>query len=417
METIANQKTFRQYLSFLFGQQFSLLGSTIVQFVIIWWITVETGSPVFLSLAALAGFAPMVVLAPFTGVLADRWNRKIVIILADFCQAFATIVLILLFWSNWASIYVVLGMLTVRGIFQTFHAPTVSAIIPSMVPKDKLSRINGLEYVLNGIVQLGGPVIAALLLVFARIDQVLWIDPLTFAIAIAVLVFIRIPSVRGHVEKSSFKKDFKEGLSYVKGARGLLPLIFLATALNFLLMPIVTLLPYYIKFDHLGGVGDLALIEAFLQGGFFAGGAFMLLTKGFSKKIAAFVGSIIISLAGYAIISFTPIGLFWFMAIAALIHTVPVPVANISVRTILQTVVPLEIQGRVGSVVMSLASLATPVGMILSGALAKYVGTSNLFLASALIGILITVPSWFLTKIRHVENMQENMGSQDNPSQ
>jgi uncharacterized membrane protein (DUF106 family) len=65
---------------------------------------------------------------------------------------------------------------------------------------------------------------------------------------------------------------------------------------------------------------------------------------------------------------------------------------------------------------MSLASLATPVGMILSGALAKYVGTSTLFLASALIGILITVPSWFLTEIRHVENMQENMGSQGNPS-
>src|SRR4030067_3206156 len=104
METTANQKTFRQYLSFLFGQQFSLVGSTIVQFVIIWWITVETGSPVFLSLAALAGFAPMVVLAPFPGVLADRWNPKIVIILADSCQAFATIVLILLFWSNWASI-------------------------------------------------------------------------------------------------------------------------------------------------------------------------------------------------------------------------------------------------------------------------------------------------------------------------
>ncbi len=81
--------------------------------------------------------------------------------------------------------------------------------------------------------------------------------------------------------------------------------------------------------------------------------------------------------------------------------------ANISVRTILQTVVPLEIQGRVVSVVMSLASLATPLGMILSGVLAEYVGTANLFLGCALIGILIMAPSWFLTDIRYVEDMQK----------
>lgn len=411
MEPTANQESFRQYLSFLLGQQFSLLGSSVVQFVIIWWITIETGNPLYLSLAALVGFAPIVILAPFTGVLVDRLNRKTLIMLADFCQSLATIGLIIVFWLGWASIYVVLGLLAVRGIFQAFHAPAVSAIVPSMVPKDKLSRINGLEYVLNGVVQLGGPVMAALLLAFAEIEQVLWIDPFTFSVAIAVLIFIRIPSVREHVEKSSFKKDFMQGLSYVRGVRGLIPLIFLATALNFLITPFSTLLPYFVRFGHSGGVAELALVEAFLQAGFFAGGAFMLLTKGFSNRIAAFTGSILVAFVGYAAISFTPTGLFWFMAIAALMFTIPIPLANVSVRTILQTVVPLEMQGRVTSVVISLASLATPLGMVLSGALATYVGTSSLFLGCALIGALITISSWFLTEIRHVEKMQEKAES------
>ncbi len=365
-----------------------------------------TGNPVYLSIAAIAGFAPMIALAPLAGVLVDRLNRKNVIILADSCQAFATIGLIMLFWLGLASIYVVLGFLTVRGICQAFHSPTVSAILPSMVPKDRLSRINGLEYVLSGVVQLGGPVIAALLLAFVGIDQVLWIDPFTFVIAVTILMFVKIPSVSVSHGESSFKKDFLEGLAYVKSARGLLPLIFLATALNFLLVPFSTLLPFYVKFDHLGEVADLALIEAFLQAGVLAGGALMLLSRGFKRKIAAFICSILISLVGYALISFTPTGFFWFMAVAVLIHALPVPVANVSVRTILQTVVPLELQGRVSSVVISLASLATPLGMILSGVLASSVGTANLFLGCALIGILITAPSWFLTDIRRVENMQ-----------
>ena len=137
----------------------------------------------------------------------------------------------------------------------------------------------------------------------------------------------------------------------------------------------------------------------------------MLLTKGFSNKIAAFTGSILVAFVGYAAISFTPTGYFLFIAATALVFTVPIPIANVSVRTILQTVVPLEMQGRVMSVVISLSSLATPLGMILSGVSATYVGTSNLFLACALTGMVVTVTSWYLTGIRHVEKMQERKES------
>ena len=408
METPADQKTFRQFLYLLSGQQFSLLGSSIVQFVIIWWITIETESPVYLSLAALAGFAPLIVLAPFTGVLVDRWNRKSVIIVADFCQSLVTVVLILLFWLNWVSVYTALGFLIIRGLFQAFHQPAVSAVLPAMVPRDKLSRINGLETVLNGVVQLGGPVIAALLLDFASIDQVLWIDPVTFVVAVSILVFIKIPCVRKETEKPSFKIDFKEGFSYIRRARGLLAVIFLATALNFLLAPFSTLLPYFVKFDHFGGVTDLALVEAVVQAGFLAGGAFMLFTKGFRRKPLAIVVSLITAFVGYAIVSFTPTGLFWFMAAATLVFAIPIPIANVSVRTVLQIVVPLGMQGRVFSVVISLASLASPVGMILSGVLAATSGTANLFLACALTGILVTVAAWVFTEIRHVDQMLDN---------
>jgi DHA3 family macrolide efflux protein-like MFS transporter len=413
MAAPANETTYKQYLSFFFGQQFSLLGSSIVQFAIVWWINLETASTLYLSLAAFVGFVPMVVLGFFTGVLADRFNRKIIIALADFAQAFITVLLIVSFLMGWASIFVVLVLLAFRGVCQAFHAPTVSAIVPSMVPQNRLSRMNSLEYVLNGAVNVAGPLIAAILLAFVRIEQILWIDPATFLVAVIILLVTKIPSVRETHETTSFKEDFMQGFAFIRSARGLLPLIFLATVLNFLIMPISTLLPYFVKFDHLGVASDLAMVEAVIQGGLLAGGLFMLISKGFKKKIAAFVISILIYLIGYAIVSLTPLGLFWFMAVAGLVFSLPVPIANVSVRTIIQTVVPLKIQGRVSSVIMSLASLASPLGMIMSGALANYVGTANLFLGSALLGVLVLVPSWFLTDIRHVEDMQTNVKPTD----
>jgi DHA3 family macrolide efflux protein-like MFS transporter len=311
---------------------------------------------------------------------------------------------------GFASIGVVLFLLFLRGVCQAFHMPTVGAIVPSMVPRDKLSRINSLGYVFNGVVSMAGPVIAAILLAFLSIDQILWVDPATFLVSIAILLLIRIPSVRQDI-KPTFRQDFAQGLSLIRRARGLLTLIFLATVLNFLLTPLMTLLPYFIRFDHFGNAGDLALVEAVLQGGLLVGGIIMLSISGFKRKIPAFIAACIIIFIGYAVVSFTPTGWVWFMAAAMLILGVPLPAANVSVSTIVQVVVPLEFQGRVGAVIGSLSSLATPLGMIMAGALAGVVGTANLFLGSALAGVVVLILAWLLTDVRHVEDLQATAGT------
>ncbi len=405
MEIQASQVTFRSYLFFWSGQLVSLLGSSIAQFVIIWWITLETGSALYLSIASFLGLVPMVILTPFTGVLVDRWNRKALIGIADFLQALVTVVLIFLFWLSSVSIWQVLVLLTLRGIFQAFHSPAATAIVPLMVPKAKLSRVNGLNYLFTGAVTLIGPVVAALLLAFWKIHQILWIDAITFIVAVIPLLIITIPSVRKKQDKSSFSKDLGEGLAFIKNARGFLPLLTLATLLNFLLTPLSTLLPYYVKFDHLGEVSDLAFVIAVFQGGILAGGLLMSVIKGFKKKTGAIMSSVYIVFLGYALVALTPSGLFWFMALGGLIMAFCIPVANVSIQTIIQTVVPLKMQGRVNSVTMALASAATPLGMILSGVIVEFTRTANLFLGCAGLGILVLTLSWFFTDIRHVEKM------------
>ena len=406
--TATDQSTFRSYMTFFSGQQISLLGSSIAQFVVIWWITLETKSAWYLALASFVGFTPMILLTPFAGVLVDRWSRKLVIATVDFAQALSTVLLIFLFWLNIISIWPILLILVFRSCCQAFHAPAVGAIVPLMVPRDKLSRINGLEFLLNGMMTLIGPVIAALLLSFWNIDKILWVDPVTFVVAVIPLLLIRIPSVRMGREKSSYKSDLVEGIHFIGSSRGLVPLIFLATALNFLFMPLATLLPYFVSVDHYGVATDFALVTALTQAGMFAGGVLMIIWKKIDRKMLVMTGFLFLCFLTYGLTAFTPLGLFLFMGACLFImnfSTVPV---NVLIRTILQTIVPPEMQGRVNSVVMSLASAASPLGMIISGVIVTYTGTVNLFLGCAAAGIIVLLISWFFTDMKNIEKPKEN---------
>jgi len=343
----------------------------------------------------------------------DRWNRRVLIGIVDFSQALATVALIFLFWLDIVSMWQILALLTLRGMLQAFHTPAISATTPLMVPKDRLSRMNGLDFLLSGAVTLVGPVIAAILLELWKIHQILWIDAATFIVAVIPLLIIRIPSVRKTQDESqdklSFRKEFGEGLAFIKNAGGFLSFIILATALNFLLTPLSTLFPYFVKFDHLGEAADLAFVTAFVQGGILAGGLLMSVTKGVKKKMVAIISSIYIIFLGYALIALTPTGLFWFMAISGFIMAFCIPIANVSIMTIRQTVVPLKMQGRVTSVMMALASAGQPLGMILSGAIVEFTGTTILFLGCVIIGVLVSTLSWLFTDIRHVEKMGETL--------
>ena len=407
LETQADHRSFRNYMSFFAGQQVSLLGSSVAQFVVIWWITIQTQSTWYLALAMIAGFAPMIALTPVAGVYVDRSSRKMVIGVVDFLQALSTVFLILLFWSGIASIWTILLLLAFRSACQAFHLPAVQAIIPLMVPRDKLSRLNGLSYLLNGVMTFIGPIVAAVLLTFLAIDQILWVDPATFIIALIPLLLMRIPSVKTEHEKSSFKKAFVEGLSFIRKTRGMVPVIAMATVLNFLIMPLATLLPYYIKYDHLGGAAELAIVMAASQAGMFIGGAVMLALKELKRKMVVILVTLLTSFVGYALVGLTPLGRFWFMAVGAFVLDFFVAPTNISFRTILQVAIPAEMQGRVNSVTMALATAASPLGMIVSGALASYTGTANLFLGCAVAGTVVLLFFWFFTDMRYVEETKQ----------
>jgi DHA3 family macrolide efflux protein-like MFS transporter len=410
MEQISTKETFRSYLIFWIGQLFSLLGSSVVQFVVIWWINVETGSPVYLSIAAFFSTIPMVILMPVVGVFIDRWNRKLTIAIADFLQALITLWLIILFISDNAEIWPVILINGLRGVCQAFHFPTVNAIIPIMIPKDKLSRMNGINYLFTGLINAFGPQIGANLLAFFSISEIMWIDIITFLIAITPLILIKIPSISKReciTQPKSYYKDLKQGLKIIKIVPGLLTLFILISAINFLNMPFNTLMPYYVKFIHFGNEIAYAFVSTLAQLGIVAGALLASAKKSWKRKELVILRGILFGFFGYFLTTIAPLGNFFIIGIGNLIHASMVPIINTMFLTILQTKVPMKTQGRVFSIVASIAFGITPIGMIISGPLAEIFGIYFLFYSSLIIQMISLLVVWIFSSIRCLTNRKD----------
>jgi len=407
MEELANNQTFRRYIFLWSAQLFSIMGSAVVNFAIIWWVTVLTGSATLLSIGIFIYVLPMAFLTPVAGVLADRWSRKKLVAIADSLQALTTVWIILLFTFGVANPIVIMLITGFRGIFQAFHVPTVNAITPTMVPKDKISRMNGFNYLFSSLISIVGPILGALLFeVFqGDITLILWIDVVTFIIAFIPLLITKIPIVeRSPIEekKDSFLFEFKTGIKTIKLIPGLLTLLILSMLLNFLLMPFNVLLPLYVEVLHDGSAADFALVMVFFQVGMVVGALLTSVKKEWNHKIFTYFGSLIVimgMLSGYA---FAPKGSFLFLGMGNFVVGFLLPIGNTIYMTIIQTTVPNDKMGRVISIDHSISSMIAPFGALMSGPLAEVIGARTVFLLSSILGVVATSYTWSRIKAKKV---------------
>ena len=188
------------------GQAFSLFGSALVQFALIWWLTQKSGSATVLAIATLVGMLPQIVLGPFAGALVDRWNRRIIMIVADAAIAISTLVLAYLFATDTVQIWHVYVVMAFRSLGGAFHFPAMSASTPLMVPEAHLTRVNGLNQTLQGINGLIAPPVGALLIGALPTQGILLIDVGTALLAILPLFFISIPQPVRHIESHTDAK-------------------------------------------------------------------------------------------------------------------------------------------------------------------------------------------------------------------
>lgn len=402
-EELAKNLTFKSYLFFWLGQLFSVLGSAISQFTIIWWINDTTGSTMLLSLAAFFYMLPMTIVVALAGVVIDRWNRKTIIVVVDSLQAYVMLIIIILFNFGVANPILIVIIMSLLGFFQGFHSPTVAAIVPTMVPKDKLSRMNGVNFFFRSFIQFIGPIIAAMLMVIIPIKLILWIDPATFIIALIPLLLIRIPKIQKaeiSEKKNSFITDFKIGFRTLKLIPVVLLMLLIAMFVNFLTRPYSIFLPYFVKYIHAGDASTLAFVLAFMNGGMILGALIATVKKEWKHSIFVYFAGELTILLMYGVIALSPQGSFLLISIAASFFGLVIPIINTVYLTMMQKKVPVDKMGRISSIDWAISSAISPIGTLISWPLSEIFGVPNLFLICSIIGIGITLVIWWIAHTR-----------------
>ncbi len=422
MSTIitANKQTFRNYMQFFVGQLISMLGSNILSFVMIWWVTVNYENPIYLSLIYFFAVGTRVIVNPIGGVFADRWNRKKIIIIADSLIVLCSLCffIIMTFQSSMGEmtiLWLIIVVVFFSAVVGAFQGPAVFSIIPLMIPKDKLSRINGLRFVLFGAITIAGPAVGAILYELWPINYIILIDVLTWAIALTPLILLKIPptpreeKVEPTEKKPSFLTEFREGLSYMRKIKGLLALALIATFINGFEQPLFTLRPAFVKYLHNGSATDLAIVVAAGQIAMFSSGVFLTVKKEWKRYTLVLMIALYVQIAGIILQSLAPIGKIWFIAMGAAVTSLTFPFTNVMIQTIFQVVVLPDKQGRVGSIVGSIASAITPIAMLVSGPIANAIGYVPLFVGSITIGGVIITALWIFTNLGHLDKQVEEI--------
>lgn len=380
------------------GQAFSLVGSAVVRFALIWWLTEETGSAIVLTTANLVAILPMLLLAPFSGALVDRWNRRWVMIIADAAIAIFTAVLALMYWLSVVQIWHVYLILFLRAFGDVFQSPAMQASTSLMVPKSQLARVGGMNDMLMGVVNIIAPPLGALLVAMLSMEGTLTIDLVTAALAIAPLFFIPLPQPTPKATdqpRTSVFQDMGEGVHYVWNWRGLAFMFLALAGLRFFLAPAFSLLPLMVT-QHFGGDAlELGWMNSANSFGFIIGGVLLGIWGGFKRKtITALVGFIGLGIGSLAF-GLVPGSAFGLALVVMFLRSLTIPLIRSSVMAIFQTYVPPEMQGRVFTLLLTSLSLMAPVSLMLAGPLAEAYGVPLLFIVTG-VGCLIIAVVWLL---------------------
>lgn len=376
------------------GQVFSLLGSGLVHFALIWWMTEKTGSAAVLASASLVGLLPQVFLSPFAGALVDRWNRRWVMVAADGMVALATVGLVILFATGQVQLWHVYVALFIRSLGGAFHWPAMQASTSLMVPKEHLSRIAGANQALNGLIGIGAPPLGALLMSTLPIFQVLAIDIVTAGLAILPLLFIAIPQPAREdahlaVTPKTVWADVRGGFRYVVSWPGVFTLLLMAAMVNFLLSPGSAFMPLLVTQHFKGGALQLAWMQSAWGVGVVAGGLLLSAWGGFRRKIITSMLSLMGIGVGVLLTGAAPAWGYWIAWSGMLISGIMNPLTNGPLFALLQSKIEPHMQGRVFTLVNSLASAMMPLGMMIGAPVAEWLGLRSWYLFGGVMCLLM----------------------------
>ena len=362
------------------------------------WLVLElTDSAKYLALDAFLGELPILLFTLIGGVVADRRDRRKLLLASQFIQMASAFALAALVFAGKVHIYHVLALSFMSGCAQAFGGPAYQSLIPSLVRKEHLPNAIALNSIQFNIARVLGPLLAGVALHQFGSATCFGLNGLSFLVVIAALISLHAPQ-SPPASTRAMMEELKTGLRYVRDDRSLLTLTVLALASTFLGVPLLTFLPVFTKNVYHADVGQYSQMMAWSGVGAIAG-ALVVAWLGRFRHMG--LTALLVQLAsGALVVAFALTRMLWLSHVLLLVTGAAMMVTFSLFTSLVQLVAPNEMRGRVMSVYMVAFRGGMPLGSLVTGVVVDQAGAP---LALAVNGALLTaVAAWFLVKGRPV---------------
>lgn len=391
MHTTTHGKWKSRAILFLVSQSITLFGSTLVQMAIVWYVTLNTSSGVWVAAFSVCSYLPEFLISFFGGVWADRYHRKKLIIGADFVIAMVTLAMMLLmpYIADQILLWALLLMSVLRSLGAGVQTPAVNAVIPQLIPADQLMRFNGINTSMQSVVRFAAPAAAGLILTISTLRSTLSIDVLTAALGIGLFSCVLIPYERKQTEETSILTDLKAGISYAFSDRLIGRLLIIYGLFVFLCVPAGFLAGLLVSRVYGDTYGCLTVVELVGFAGMMVGGLLTSTWGGFKSRKATLLFGLAI-FGTTALLMGLSTNFIVYLALMAL-YGVALTIVQTAVTTLLQEKAETSMQGRVFGLLGSMYSGCMPIGMAIFGPLADIVPLQWIMIASGIVLIVIAL--------------------------
>lgn len=425
---VESPRDMKTFFTIWIGQLISMLGSGLTTFALGVWIYDQTKQATPFAIIVLLGNLPRILLLPFAGSIADRFNRRLIMILSDSLTALMTFAIFLLLSAGNLQLWHIYVIAALMSIFGAFQEPAYSASMSMIVPKEKLGSANGLVQMGQAITNVLTPVLAGALFVFIGFNGILIIDFVTFFFAVGALLLVRIPQpeITPEHKQSNFMQDMSFGWKYLRERSGLFGLLLYYAMVNFLLnWSAVLMIPMVLsRFS----ADVLGIIQTVMGVGMLAGSILMSAWGGPKRRIPAVIGFIGLAVTGFIVAGLQPNPFFIGAGVFILMFFIPLASGNSQV--IFQSKVARDVQGRVFSVRSAISQSMMPIAFLTAGPLAdkffepmmqtggalantflgQWLGTGAgrgvalMFIISGVVALFVTVLVYANPRIRNIED-------------
>lgn len=371
--TIVRALRHRNFRLFFIGQSISLIGTWMQRVAVAWLVYQLTGSAFMLGLVGFAGQIPVFILAPFTGVLADRWDRHRILLFTQALAMVQAFVFSFLVLSHTIRIWQVIFLSIFLGIINAFDVPTRQSFMIEMIEDKKdLGNAIALNSSMFNFARLLGPSLAGMLIAIVGQGICFLLNALSYMAVVVSLMMMRLVKKQAAPRRFNVLNDLMEGLRYAAGFAPIRAILLMLALISFMGMPYVVLMPIFARDILHGGPGTLGFLMGFAGIGAFAGALYLAARRsvlGLGKMIpiaACFLGS------GLIVFSFSR-SLYVSLALMVVIGFGQILQMATS-NTLLQTIVDDDKRGRIMSFYAMAFSGMMPLGSLLGGAVASRLG-------------------------------------------